>query len=108
MSTPEATLTTNPHDGLFSVALACLLERDPEAKRRLTRQAAADWRAGRLALDETCPVAPLTEPGRPAPLVMGVEGSEPVLSVMPALVLCRSAKVQRLSPVQRHRAVRHP
>lgn len=66
MSTPEATLTTNPHDGLFSVALACLLERDPEAKRRLTRQAAADWRAGRLALDETCPVAPLTEPGRPA------------------------------------------
>lgn len=55
-----------PQDGLFAAALACLLERDPEAKRRLTRQAAAAWRAGRLALDEICPVNPLAEPGRPA------------------------------------------
>jgi uncharacterized ferritin-like protein (DUF455 family) len=53
-------------DGLFAAALACLHERDPEAKRRATRQAAADWRAGRLALDESSPVDPLTEPGRPA------------------------------------------
>ncbi len=51
---------------LFAAALACLRERDPEAKQRATRQAAADWRAGRLALDESCPVDPLTEPGRPA------------------------------------------
>jgi uncharacterized ferritin-like protein (DUF455 family) len=52
-------------DGLFAAALACLRERDPEAKLRATRQAAADWSAGRLALDEFCPVDPQTEPGRP-------------------------------------------
>ena len=55
-----------PLGGLFGAALACLYERDPEAKLRATRQAATDWRAGGLALDESCPVDPLTEPGRPA------------------------------------------
>jgi uncharacterized ferritin-like protein (DUF455 family) len=63
---PVATLPTPPRDGLFAVALTCLRERDPEAKLRATRQAAADWRAGRLVVDETCPVDPLPEPGRPA------------------------------------------
>jgi len=51
--------------GLFGLALACLRERDPDQKVELTRRAAADWRAGRLALADPMPLEDLDEPGRP-------------------------------------------
>jgi uncharacterized ferritin-like protein (DUF455 family) len=51
--------------GLFGLALACLRERDPDQKVELTRRAAADWRAGRLALTDPTPLEDLDEPGRP-------------------------------------------
>lgn len=51
--------------GLFGLALACLRERDPDQKVELTRRAAADWRAGELALEDPIPPEDLAEPGRP-------------------------------------------
>ncbi len=51
--------------GLFGLALACLRERDPDQKIELTRRAAADWRAGELALEDPIPPQDLAEPGRP-------------------------------------------
>ncbi|MGB7552498.1 MAG: DUF455 domain-containing protein, partial [Chromatiaceae bacterium] len=51
--------------GLFGLALACLRERDPDQTVELTRRAAADWRAGELALEDPIPPEDLAEPGRP-------------------------------------------
>jgi uncharacterized ferritin-like protein (DUF455 family) len=50
---------------LFSAAALCLAARDPGEKADLTRAAAAAWRAGALGLEDTTPVAPIGEPGRP-------------------------------------------
>lgn len=50
---------------LFDAARACLLERDPAEKVRLTEQAAADWGAGRLRVEDGAESLPIDEPGRP-------------------------------------------
>ncbi len=50
---------------LSATALACLRERDPDQKVELTQRAAADWRAGGLALEDPSPPEDLAEPGRP-------------------------------------------
>ena len=50
---------------LSAAALACLRERDPDQKVALTRLAAADWRAGGLALEDPIPPDEVAEPGRP-------------------------------------------
>ena len=50
---------------LCAAALACLRERDPDRKVALTQRAAADWRAGGLALEDPSPPEEVAEPGRP-------------------------------------------
>lgn len=56
---------TTASGGLFDAARACLLERDPAEKIRLTEQAAADWGAGRLRVEDGAESHPVDEPGRP-------------------------------------------
>lgn len=53
------------HQDLFSAAEACLYTCDPVEKARLTREAAAAWRAGSLPLADGEPVRPVEGPGRP-------------------------------------------
>ena len=50
---------------LFTAAALCLGTRDPGTKADLSRAAAAAWRAGALVLEDTTPVAPIGDPGRP-------------------------------------------
>ena len=50
---------------LFTAAALCLGTRDPGAKADLSQAAAAAWRAGALALEDTKPVTPICDPGRP-------------------------------------------
>lgn len=51
---------------LFDAAAACLAAPDPAEKLRLTRAAAAAWRAGELDLPgDAPPPAPIGAPGRP-------------------------------------------
>ncbi|MBK1719547.1 ferritin-like domain-containing protein [Thiocystis violacea] len=58
-------LNERTSDNLFEVAAHCLNEPDPMRKVSLTRQAAADWKAGRLRLDSVG-AGPVTDlPGRP-------------------------------------------
>ena len=52
------------HD-LFDAAYRCLMERDPDEKMRLTLEAAAAWREGRLELVGGGEAEPVDEPGRP-------------------------------------------
>ena len=50
---------------VFQRAEICLQARDPQLKYQLTRALADDWRAGRLTLESTVPVAAIGEAGRP-------------------------------------------
>ncbi len=52
--------------GLFTVAAACIAECDAKTKARLSRTAAAQWRAGELSVCADQPPAPIAAPGRPA------------------------------------------
>ena len=57
--------TTLNQASLHDAALAVLLEPDPAAKVAKSRQAADDWRAGRLVRDHADTPAPPDRPARP-------------------------------------------
>ena len=51
---------------LFEAATCCLAERDAADKARFSREAAAQWRAGKLSLENPDAPLPIGEPGRPS------------------------------------------
>lgn len=59
---PETHPTTA---NLFDAAAACLAEPDPERKQALVARTAADWAAGKLALDAAGAGPAIDHPGRP-------------------------------------------
>lgn len=58
-------MSADARRSLFAAAEACLLERDPGRKVRLTAETAECWRSGRLALGAPGPRKEIPEPGRP-------------------------------------------
>ena len=54
-----------PWTNLFAAAADCLRAREPDAKVKLSAQAAAAWSERLLDMDDAVAVDPFTEPGRP-------------------------------------------
>ena len=81
-----------PED-LFRRALTCLLAREVDAKLALVSALEADWRQGRLTLENSrTPPEPISEPGRPD---------------KPVLVSARAVEQRKVSTLEGRAALIH-